>query len=149
MVTYFEDISVGQTRSFGQYTITRDEIVSFAEQFDPQPFHTDEEAARDSFFGGLVASGMHTLCICMRLAVTGFYLDAANVAGKGIDNLRWRMPVYPDDTLSVTSEVLKAQPSESRDDCGEVTSRWTMRNQEGEPVLDLEVTALFLRREST
>lgn len=126
MTRYFEDLAVGDVLESSGYTITEDEIIEFAEQFDPQPFHVDPEAAKDSMFGGLVASGLHTLCISVRLFVTEFTQgpDAiANMGGSGLDELRWYEPVRPGDTLRVRSEVIERRPSESRDDRGYVDFR--------------------------
>jgi acyl dehydratase len=123
MGLYFEDLTVGDEYDTGEYTITRDEIVTFAEQFDPQPFHTDEAAAEESIFGGLVASGLHTLCLSVRLFVLDFVTPEdglENMGGLGMDDLQWHEPVRPGDTLSVEIEVIEKTPSESRTDRGYV-----------------------------
>ncbi len=122
MTLYFEDLTVGEQYDAGEYTIEKDEIVSFAEQFDPQPFHTDPEAAEDSMFGELVASGIHTLCLSVRLFITGFVHAErlANMGGFGMDDLRWHEPVRPGETLRVEIEVAEKTPSESRTDRGYV-----------------------------
>jgi acyl dehydratase len=123
MGLYFEDLTVGDEYDTGEYTITRDEIVTFAEQFDPQPFHTDETAAEESIFGGLVASGLHTLCLSVRLFVLDFVTPEdglENMGGLGMDDLQWHEPVRPGDTLSVEIEVIEKTPSESRTDRGYV-----------------------------
>jgi acyl dehydratase len=123
MTLYYEDLEVGDTFEVGRYTVTRDEIIAFAEQFDPQPFHVDEEAAKESMFGELVASGLHTLCLSVRLFVTEFVQGEgmANMGGLGMDDLQWHEPVCPDDTLSLHIEVVEKTRSESRDDRGYVT----------------------------
>lgn len=123
MTLYFEDIEPGATYEVGAYTVTDEEIITFAEQFDPQPFHVDSEAASESMFGELVASGLHTLCLSVRLFVTEFVQggpELANMGGLGMDELRWHEPVRPGDTLTLTVEVVEARPSESRDDRGYV-----------------------------
>jgi acyl dehydratase len=123
MSLYFEDLTVGDRHEAGAYTIEKDEIVSFAEQFDPQPFHVDEEAAKDSMFGELVASGLHTLCLSVRLFVTEFVSPEdglQNMGGIGMDELRWHAPVRPGETLEIEIEVADRTPSESRDDRGYV-----------------------------
>jgi acyl dehydratase len=123
MSLYFEDLAVGDRYEAGAYTIEKDEIVSFAEQFDPQPFHTDEEAAKDSLFGELVASGLHTLCLSVRLFVTEFVAPEdglENMAGLGMDDLRWHEPVRPGETLDIEIEVAEKTPSESHADRGYV-----------------------------
>lgn len=120
MTRYYEDLQIGEVYETDGYTVTKTEIVDFATQFDPQPFHIDEEAAQESMFGELVASGLHTLCISVRLFVEDFIKGegVANMAGLGMDNLRWYEPVYPDDTLLVEIELLDKSPSESRSDRG-------------------------------
>ncbi|MDG5819058.1 MaoC family dehydratase [Natronococcus sp. A-GB7] len=121
---YYEDLTVGDVFETGGYTVTKDEIVEFAEQFDPQPFHVDEEAAAESMFGELVASGLHTLCLSVRLFVTDVVQGengVANMGGLGMDDLRWHEPVRPGETLRVRVEVLEKTPSESRSDRGYVT----------------------------
>jgi len=123
MTLYFEDVEPEASYEVGSYTVTQEEIISFAEQFDPQPFHTDPEAAAESMFGELVASGLHTLCLSVRLFVTGFVNDGpelANMGGLGMDELRWHAPVTPGDTLSLRIEVADVTPSESRPDRGYV-----------------------------
>ncbi|WP_293029684.1 MaoC family dehydratase [Natronococcus sp.] len=124
MTRYYEDLTVGDVFETGGYTVTKEEIVEFAEQFDPQPFHVDEEAAAESMFGELVASGLHTLCLSVRLFVTDVVQGedgVANMGGLGMDDLRWHEPVRPGATLRVRVEVLEKNPSESRSDRGYVT----------------------------
>jgi acyl dehydratase len=133
MTRYYEDLEIRDTFETGDYTVTKEEIISFAEQFDPQPFHVDEEAAQDSMFGELVASGMHTLCISTRLFITEFVQGAeglANMGGLGMDDLRWHAPVFPDDTLYLTIEVLDKKPLESRSDGGRVDFRLRVFNSD-------------------
>ena len=114
MTTYFEDLTVGEEHAFGRYEVTREEIVDFASSYDPQPFHLDEEAARESFFGGLVASGWHTASMTMRLIVDEFLADAASIGSPGVDELRWREPVRPGDVLTARATVLEKDPEGSR-----------------------------------
>jgi acyl dehydratase len=102
----FEDISVGETGSFGSYEVTAEEVVDFAERYDPQPFHTDPEAAAETSFGGLVASGWHTAAMTMRLLVENLLSEVATRGALGVDDLRWRVPVRPGQTLTVETEVL-------------------------------------------
>jgi acyl dehydratase len=113
----FEDISVGETDDFGSYDVTAEEIVEFAEQYDPQPFHMDPEAAAETPFGGLVASGWHTAAMTMRLVVTNVLADIATRGALGVDDLRWRSPVRPRQTLTVETEVL------AKDDWDESTGK--------------------------
>jgi len=103
---YFEDLEVGQSLSFGEYEVTDEEIVSFAQQYDPQPFHTDPEAATESMFGGLVASGWHTAAMTMRLLVDNYISESRALGAAGVDELRWREPVAPGDVLSVETEIV-------------------------------------------
>ncbi|MFB6222555.1 MAG: MaoC family dehydratase [Haloarcula sp.] len=117
---FYEDITVGDQREFGEFEITKAEIIDFAEKYDPQPFHLDEEAAADSMFGGLVASGWQTAAICMRLTVENI-TDVATLGGLGVDNLRWHAPLRPGDTVRLRTEVVDKRISESRDDRGYVT----------------------------
>lgn len=119
---YYEDIEVGDTAEFGEYHVTKEEIVDFAERYDPQPFHTDEEAAEDSAFGELVASGWHTASMCMRMLVDGPLQERAGMGARGVDELRWKQPVRPGDTLSIRSEVIDKRVSESDPKRGYVDS---------------------------
>ena len=134
---YFEDVEEGQVRDLGDFTLSRDEIVAFAERFDPQPIHTDEAAAEASVFGGLIASGWHTASACMRLIVDGLLADAASMGALGVDELRWKAPVRPGDTITVRNEVLETRPSDSRDDRGYVRNRTIGENAEGEEVISM------------
>jgi len=120
---YFEDIAVGDTQVHGTYDVTAAEIVEFAEQYDPQPFHTDPEAATESAFGELVASGWHTASMCMRLYVDGILTDRAGMGARGVDELRWRQPVRPGDELRIETEVLDKRTSESDPRRGYVDER--------------------------
>jgi acyl dehydratase len=110
MDDYYEDVEIGQVRSFGAYEVTREEILSFARQYDPQPFHTDAEAARDSMFGGLVASGWHTGAMTMRMLVDNYLLESGALGSPGLESLRWRNPVRPGDVLSIRAETIDKEP---------------------------------------
>lgn len=147
---YFEDVEVGETREFGEYEVTEDEVVEFAERYDPQPFHVDEEAAADSMFGELVASGWHTAAMSMRLLVEGpeGTDDRAAMGSPGVDELRWHQPVKPGDTLSVRTEVLEKRPSESREDRGYVTSRLETYNGDDELVMSWVADTIYRRRDN-
>jgi len=151
MTVYFEDLAIGDEYDCGSYTVTESEIIEFAEQFDPQPFHTDPEAAADSMFGGLVASGLHTLCLSVRLFVTNFVNPddgLANMGGLGMDDLQWHEPVRPGDTLSLQVEVVDKTPSESRDDRGYVDlDRRVYANDEDE-VLSIRSYNVIRRRDA-
>ncbi len=126
--------------------VSREAVLAFAEQFDPQPFHLDDEAASASLFGGLCASGWHTCAMAMRMMCDGYLLDAASLGSPGIDQLRWLKPVFPGDTLSVRMEVLDARPMTSRPGVGLLRSRWEVRNQHGQPVMTMEGWGMFRRR---
>jgi len=146
---YFEDIRVGDIREVGSRTVTREEILDFARQFDPQPFHVDEEAARRSPFGGLIASGWHTAALCHSILVTELLGEESGSLGSpGVDELRWVKPVRPGDTLSVHTEVLEVTPSRSKPG-GLVKLRYTVRNQDGEDVMTLTGLGFFRRRDAT
>lgn len=129
---WLEDLHVGQTFVSGPVTITTDEIKAFARQYDPQPFHLDEEAAKASLFGGLAASGWHTAALTMKLLVEAFPL-AGGLVGAGGETT-WPRPTRPGDTLTVHVEVLEIMPSRSRPDRGMIRARSETRNQHGEAV---------------
>ncbi|WP_144901042.1 MaoC family dehydratase [Halobellus captivus] len=142
---YFEDVEVGSTATFGGYEVTAREIKEFGAQYDPQPFHTDDAAAAESMFGGLVASGWHTMAMCMRM-ITEQPDPLAALAGVGADNIRWRKPVRPGDRLHLRTEVLEKRPSETHDDRGYVTTRGEAINQDDAVAASFEVIALVKRR---
>jgi acyl dehydratase len=131
---YLEDFTVGQTFGSGRLRIDRKQIETFAAEFDPQPFHLDEETAQSSIFGGLAASGWHTAAITMRLLVESELKPAGGIIGAGFDELRWPRPVRPGDELRVESEVLEVRPSKSRPEQGLMKIRTTTLNQNGEAV---------------
>ena len=143
---YFEDFAAGQTFALGTHTMTRDEIVDFARQFDPQPFHVDEEAAQASPFGGLIASGWHTAAVFMRLYVDALLSDAASMGSPGISELRWLAPVRPGDTLTGRFIVESVQPSSKRPDRGTVFFRSEMVAADGTTVLSMTGRGYFARR---
>ena len=134
---YFEDYVEGDVYRFGSITVAADEIVAFARRFDPQSFHTDPEAAKQSPFGGIIASGWHTASLMMRLFVDHYLTHVASLASPGVDELRWLKPVRPGDTLSIRVTVLKAAPSKSKPDRGVVTSGIEVLNQANETVMTL------------
>jgi acyl dehydratase len=131
---YLEDFAVGQTFGSGRLRIDAERIKSFAAEFDPQPFHLDEETARDTFFRGLAASGWHTAALTMRLLVESELKPASGIIGAGFDEFRWPRPVRPGDELHLVSEVLEVRPSKSRPDQGMIKVRTTTLNQNDEPV---------------
>lgn len=142
---YLEDFAAGQTFRTGRLRMDKERIKSFAAEFDPQPFHLDENAARDSLFAGLAASGWHTAAFTMRLLVDSDLKPAGGLIGLGFDELRWPRAVRPGDELRVESEVLEVRPSKSRPDQGLVKVKMTTLNQNGEPV-QISVGNLIVRR---
>lgn len=146
---YLEDFEAGQTQTYGAYTLSADEMVAFAEQFDPQPMHSDPERAQETRYGSLIASGWHTTCIAMRLAVLEGYLqDLAVVAGVGVENLRWTAPVRPGDTLTVREEILGAEPTEGDPGLGLLRIEIVVLNGDGDEVMSMDWIDLVERREA-
>jgi acyl dehydratase len=144
---YLEDLSAGQTLEGGPVTVTEAEAIAFARQFDPQPFHTDAEAAKHTFFHGLALSGWHTAALSMRMLVDSPLARIANgLVGIEIRHLRWPHPARPGDTLKLSVEVLETKPSRSRPAFGTALLRWTTRNERGETVQELENVAWVARR---
>ena len=143
---YFEDVELGETTRFGRYEVTREEIVDYARQFDPQPFHLDEEAARASMFGGLIASGWHTGAMFIRMVCDDMVPEAATAGSMGFDDLKWLKPVRPGDVLSVESVVRGKSESRSRPDRGTVKIESRVSNQRGELVMSLVSLVIYLRR---
>lgn len=134
-VRYLEDFTVGQVFNTDRLRIGKEQIFAFARQFDPQPFHVDEEAARQSPFQGLAASGWHTAALTMRLMVDGELKPAGGILGVGFDELSWPRAVRPGDELRARSEILEVRPSKSKPDRGMIRVRTTTLNQNGEPVM--------------
>lgn len=143
---YWEDFPVGNVREFGGKVVTREEIIDFARQFDPQPFHLDEDAARHSLFGDLCASGWHTCGMAMRMMCDAYLLESASLGSPGLENIRWLKPVFPGDTLRVRSEVLEARVMESKPHVGLTRTRWTVLNQKNEEVMHMEGYGMMRRR---
>jgi acyl dehydratase len=143
---YLEDFAAGQTFNTGRHRVDKDQIIAFARQFDPQPFHTDEEAARQSPFGGLAASGWHTAGMTMRLMLDGEFKPAGGILGVGFDDLSWPRPVRPGDELHAISEILDVRPSKSKPDRGMIRVRTTTFNQNNEPVMVFTGNLLVPRR---
>jgi acyl dehydratase len=146
---YLEDLAVGERYAGGTATVDVAAIKAFAAAFDPQPFHLDEDAAKASIFGRLVASGWHTMAVTMRLLVEGELRSLWGLVGLGADELRWPRPVVPGDVLSVEWEVLEVRPSSSKPDRGTARLQITTRNQRSETVLTLVTTILLPRRPRT
>jgi len=143
---YWEDFAVGAVREFGGMKLEKADILRFARDWDPQPFHVDEEAAKRSPYGGLIASGWQTCAAAMRMCCDAYLLDAASVGSPGVENVRWVKPVRPGDTLKVRLEVLEARPLKSKPGVGLVKNRWQLFNQHGEEVMQMEGYGMFLQR---
>jgi acyl dehydratase len=144
---YFEDFRIGEVLTLGSRQVSEAEIIAFARQFDPQPFHTDPERARSGPFGGLVASGWHTCSLYMRLLVDSFVSTVAESMGSpGIDKIEWLKPVRPGDTLSGRLTILELIASKSRPDRGTIKCLGEMLNQHGEIVMAIRNVGFFARR---
>ncbi|MFL9840981.1 MaoC family dehydratase [Sphingomonas sp. ST-64] len=144
---YFEDLTVGDKASFGSYPVTREEVLAFAEKYDPQPFHLSDEAASKTHFGRLAASGWHTSAMTMAMLVEQMKANpSAGLGASGIDELRWIKPVYPGDTLRCETELIEKRISEKRPEIGRTRSRMTVFNQHDEPVMSFIANAMIARR---
>ncbi|MDZ4307332.1 MaoC family dehydratase [Allopontixanthobacter sp.] len=147
---YFEDIEVGSSKTFGRYEVTREEVLKFAEAYDPQPFHLDDEAAAQTHFGRLSASGWHTCAMTMRMMVEDMKIhQQAGLGSPGVDQLRWVKPVYPGDTLSCRSEILEKRRSKSRPEMGIFKSKSQTFNQHGDLVLEMVSNGLIRVRDQS
>lgn len=144
---FYEDLEVGRQEAFGAYEVTKQEIIEFATKYDPQPFHLDEEMAKQSVFGGLCASGWHTCAMTMRILVD--HMTEAGMAGMGspgVDGIRWKQPVFPGDTLSVRGSVTEKRESQSRPHLGLVKSTYEVFNQQDELVMQVITNYMILKR---
>jgi len=146
---YFEDLEVGEVTDFGTYEVTREEVLEFARKYDPQPFHLSDEAAAKTHFGRLSASGWHTCAMTMSV-IARYVVDdeQAGLGSPGIDELRWRKPVYPGDTLHVRGRILDKMPSRSRPEMGSFRTETTVTNQDDQPVLTF-ISIVLIRRRPT
>jgi acyl dehydratase len=143
---YWEDLLPGSVRDLGTVSVDAQQIKEFAAKYDPQPFHLDEEAGRQSMFGALAASGWQTACLAMRLTVDNMLRHTDSKGSPGLDSLKWIKPVYPGDVLNLRHTILESRPLKSRPDTGLVRSRWEMFNQHGDKVLEMEGYGMFGRR---
>jgi acyl dehydratase len=143
---YFEDFTVGREFRTDGATVTESQILDFALAFDPQPFHMDLEAAKQSMFGGLIASGFHSMALTFRLFAQTRALAACSLGSPGVDEVRWLRPVRPGDTLRATVQVVERRPSGSKPDRGIIRLHWTALNQRSEPVLTMASMQLVKRR---
>ncbi|SDE69959.1 MaoC family dehydratase [Kordiimonas lacus] len=144
---FFEDIDVGQKDAFGSYEVTKEEVIDFASKYDPQPFHLDEEVAKQSVFGALCASGWHTCAMMMRMMVDHMKdKGLAGLGSPGIDGIEWKRPVFPGDVLSIESEYTAKRDSKSRPNLGLVKSAYKVKNQKGEVVMTMRGNAMVAKR---
>ena len=144
---YWEHLQVGDTRKFGAYHVTREEVLDFARRYDPQPFHLSDEAAAQTHFGRLAASGWHTCAMTMSMLVAAMRDDPyAGLGSPGVDELRWLKPVFPGDTLRVETRVVEVTPSRSKPDIGSFKSTVTVFNQGSERVMTMTSIVLVRRR---
>ena len=147
MIEWFDDLKVGMRFKSGEMTVSKQDIKRFAAEFDPQPFHTDEEAAKKTVFKGLAASGWHTAAIAMNLAVQVRPFGPHPLLGAGVDDLRWTKPVRPGDTVHLEGEVVELIPSRTKPQ-GIVRVKWTLYNQDGDAVYTFNPIAIVPRRPS-
>jgi acyl dehydratase len=144
---FLEDLSKGQKASFGSYAVTREEVIEFASRYDPQPFHLSDQAAAETYFGRLAASGWHTCAMTMAMLVEqGKAQPMASLGSPGVDELRWLRPVYPGDTLRVETTVTDVTPSRSKPDIGTFRSDVTVLNQDDVPVMTMKTIVLIRRK---
>lgn len=144
---FFEDVEVGAVQRFGSYQVTREEVIEFAGKYDPQPFHLSDEAAAQTYFGRLSASGWHTCAMMMAMLVENMKShQQASLGSPGQDELRWLKPVYPGDTLHCETEVIEKRRSQSRPEMGSYRSRITVKNQHGEAVMTTVAIGLIRTR---
>jgi acyl dehydratase len=142
----YEDFEVGSVRIFGPRLVTREEIIEFATEFDPQPMHLDEEAANKSMLKGLSASGWHTCAIMMRMLYDSFLHESSSLGGPGVDEARWIRPVRPGDRLTMHMTCLDKREMKSRPHVGIVRHKMEMKNQNGETVMDASWPGMFGKR---
>jgi acyl dehydratase len=143
---YFEDYSVGVIVECRPFSVSEAEILDFAKQFDPQPFHVDREAAAQSHFGGIIASGFHTCALVMRSLVGSGFFGGSSMGSPGLDEIRWRRPVRAGETLRVKTEVLDAKRSRSKPDRGVVRHRVELLNDRDQPVMSYIAMSIFPTR---
>jgi acyl dehydratase len=142
----FDDFTVGDMIPHPTWRVTADDIIAFAREYDPQPFHLDPDAPETAMTGGLIASGWHVAAIFMRTLCDAFLLDSTSMGSPGVESLKWLKPVRPGDALTARSIVVELKPSRSRGDRGMVKFRHEMANQRGETVMTLDNPILFGRR---
>jgi acyl dehydratase len=144
---YWEDFTPGSVDSYGPREVTREEIIAFAAEYDPQPMHLDEEAARASLLGGLAASGWQSCAILMRMSCDWFMLDSSSMGSPGIEEVRWLKPLRPGDRVTLKRTVLETRASRSKPHMGTAKFHYELVNQAGDTVTSLTCTIMFGRRE--
>lgn len=140
---YWEDFKVGEVSEMGRRTVDKGEVIAFAQQFDPQSFHVDEVAAKQSMYGGLIASGWHTVAMVMRMMCDNYLIDSASLGSPGVDHVKWLKPVRPGDTIRAMRTVLESRRSASKPDVGIVKTLWEVFNQHDERVMTMEGYGMF------
>lgn len=148
MVYSFEDVAIGQQFDCGEHQITREEILEFAQKYDPQPIHVDENAAKQTMYGSLIASGWHTCCVAMRLMCDRFLNHSTGIGSPGIDEIRFLRPVRPGDTLKISFDIVEKIPSRSKPDRGTIKQKAFVMNQDDEMVLTMIAMTMMKRREA-
>lgn len=143
---YFEDFHPGQEIDLGERTVSEEEIIAFAREYDPQPFHVDREAAGASIYGGVIASGWHTCSLMMRMVVDGLMCSASSMGSPGLDGVRWLLPLRAGDTIRVRYLTTAVKASHSKPDRGVVWSTWIATNQHGADICTIEGMGMFGRR---
>jgi acyl dehydratase len=143
---YFEDFKPGTVTEYGPRLVTREEIVAFAAEFDPQPMHLDEDAARTGMLGGLAASGWHTCCLMMRMAADGFVLNSSSMGAPGIDEVKWLKPLRPGSRITLRTTVLDTRASNSRPEMGFIKVRMEVLDDEGTILMALTTSIIMGRR---
>jgi len=143
---YFEDFSAGAVAEYGDALVTAQDIKEFAAEFDPQPMHLDEEAAKHTMVGGLCASGWHTCCIMMRIVTDGYLLNSSSMGAPGVEEVRWLKPVRPGDRLRVRTTILETSEPKSRPDFGFVKTKFEVLNGDDACVMQSTTSLMFGRR---
>ncbi len=141
---YWEELNkIGEVHNLGSRLVAKEEIIAFATEYDPQPFHINEAAAKESFFGGIIASGWQTCGLVMRMMVDGYLGESASLGSPGVDNIRWLKPVRAGDTIRATRTTMEARTSQSKPDIGIIKSLWHVYNQHNELVMTMEGMGMF------
>jgi acyl dehydratase len=145
---WWEDFIVGSVWPYGPYEVTREEVIAFAQSFDPQPFHLNDEAAAATLFKKLSASGWHTNAMTMRMVCDAYLLKTASLGAPGVEEIKWPTPVFPGDVLSGAATVIEARPMNSKPHVGLVRMRYESRKQDGAVVLTMQGWAMLRRRDA-